>query len=805
MNQEQIRAIVELEAGVLGGIILRNELLAEIPLVEVDDFYDPRHRFVFEAMRNLEAESRPIDVVTLQHRMVERGIKAVDFAFLGELALRVPVVENVHDYVKQIRSASMGRKVRVALSEVLEKGNQLEIDGAELLSMAMAKLSSIGDMSPDETRGIREVVKSRFDQLGQIAAERASGERSMTGFPTGMAGLDEKLGGWQPGIVSIVAARPGMGKAQPLDAKVLTPVGWRTMGELSVGDEVVGSDGAPVRIVAVHERGELDVFRVEFADGGSTECCGDHLWTTRTRSDRRRGVSASPKRTEDIARTLFRAGGGRNHSVQYVKPVSLKSDMGVTLDPYLLGLYLGDGHSAGCVYFTNPEPDLRAAFIERLPAGCVGVAVDDLQLRVKSRELSRTDEGWPARSDLRRLLGEMGLDGLRSHEKFVPAQYLFGAVEARLAVLRGLLDTDGYVTGDRIIEFSTTSPRLRDDVMFIVGSLGGLASCAEHQGSYTKDGERHAAKTAWRILIRFPTGEVTPVSSRKHLERWAGGPQRCPERFISNVVPAGRKACRCITVSADDGLYVTDDFLVTHNSSLGLATADASSAAGFGVHLFSLEDTEEAYADRTIARTSGVPAEALRNAKLERGHASDISRAMAGLKSRRWLVDGRSGLTADEIVRSARRHRKANGTCVVIVDYIQLIKRANPRQSPHEALTEIITTLADAAKQDRIAYVVMSQLNRGVEQRQDKRPLLSDLRESGSLEERCKCAVGLYRGSYYGEPIKGIDWDPDWKGRAWKPSDEEFKAQIQAIVMKNSNGRTGTVWGEWHGPTTRVS
>jgi replicative DNA helicase len=137
---------------------------------------------------------------------------------------------------------------------------------------------------------------------------------------------------------------------------------------------------------------------------------------------------------------------------------------------------------------------------------------------------------------------------------------------------------------------------------------------------------------------------------------------------------------------------------------------------------------------------------------------ANINDAMRKLGRRKgWLVDGRSGVTADEIVRSVRRRKRENNTRIVIVDYIQLVKRP-ARMSPHEALSEIITTLADAAKQDGIAYVVMSQLNRELEKREDKRPQMSDLRESGSLEERAKCIVGVYRGSAYKlPPSRGVD------------------------------------------------
>jgi replicative DNA helicase len=244
-------------------------------------------------------------------------------------------------------------------------------------------------------------------------------------------------------------------------------------------------------------------------------------------------------------------------------------------------------------------------------------------------------------------------------------------------------------------------------------------------------------------------------------------------------------------------------------SSLGLATADACSAAGSGVHLFSLEDAEQPYADRAMSRTSNVPAEQIRRLSLNQGQFASLQDAVRKLSRRKgWLFDGRSGITAEEIVRSVRRKRKENGTKVVIVDYIQLVRKPAPRMSAHEALTENITTLADAAKHDGLAYVVMSQLNRDIEKRDDKRPQPADLRESGSLEERSKCIVGIYRGHAYGHaPKRGIDFDcecDDDKGCTHAPSDEEFAKQVQLILMKNSQGETGKITVSWTGPTTRM-
>lgn len=237
-------------------------------------------------------------------------------------------------------------------------------------------------------------------------------------------------------------------------------------------------------------------------------------------------------------------------------------------------------------------------------------------------------------------------------------------------------------------------------------------------------------------------------------------------------------------------------------SSAGLAIADANSAAHTGVHVFSLEDTRASYADRTVSRESGVPAEKLRRCDLNRSEMGDVGNAGSRLWLRRgWLLDDRSGLTATEIVRSVRREAEKNGTKVVIVDYLQLVRKVDARQSTHEHLAECVTTFADAAKNDQMAYVVMSQLNRGVEQRSDKRPQLADLRESGAIEERAKLVVFLYRGFYYGpEPVKGIDYD---QGNA-PPSPHDFEHTVQLLIAKNSNGPTGRVFARWDGPTTRV-
>lgn len=239
-------------------------------------------------------------------------------------------------------------------------------------------------------------------------------------------------------------------------------------------------------------------------------------------------------------------------------------------------------------------------------------------------------------------------------------------------------------------------------------------------------------------------------------------------------------------------------------SALGLTAARAVAAAGLGAHVFSLEDVRSAYCDRALAQEAGMSAEDIRNCNLNQGQMENLKQATRtywGLRER-WLVDDRAGITAEAIVRSVRRSKHRNNTALVVVDYIQLLRapRDVDRRREDLIVTRNLQILADAAKQDRMAYLVMSQLNREVERRDDKQPRLSDLRESGGLEERAKCVIGLIRPSVYEpEPPKN-----ELNDYGMPITEEQWKQRIDLLVLKNSNGRIGKVTARWHGPSTRI-
>lgn len=238
-------------------------------------------------------------------------------------------------------------------------------------------------------------------------------------------------------------------------------------------------------------------------------------------------------------------------------------------------------------------------------------------------------------------------------------------------------------------------------------------------------------------------------------------------------------------------------------SSLALTITSAVTARGDGAHVFSLEDLRSAYADRLISQASTVPAERIRAGEMNALELQRLGQSMRELKARKhWRYEDVSAVSAEDVVRAVRRERHRHKTKLVVVDYLQLLIPPKNCQSRHEELRKSLEVLARAAKSDGVAYLVLSQLSRELEKRKDKRPVLSDLRESGAIEERAKLVLGMYRGAYYGDPQPDIDYDNDSESR---PRPEDWEKRVDVMVLKNSNGRAPLqVRLKWDGPTTRV-
>lgn len=419
-----------------------------------------------------------------------------------------------------------------------------------------------------------ELERAKAEREEALAASRATDSDVEIPCPEGLEFFPYQRAG-----VAFASARPatligddmGLGKGQPVDAPVLTPSGWKPIGAVSVGDEVIGRDGRPTKVTGVFPRGRLPVFRVAFSDGAKLIVDGDHLWAVRTPTDQMLGRDWRILDT----RTLLQQGtrdraGNRRWRIPLVRPVELDCGRDRPVDPYVLGVLLGDGALAGdrtANVFTPGDEMVAHAVGERIPSGHRLSAYESPTRVTAYRIVSDPKFAPNAVLDGMR---QLGLVQLEADERFVPRSYLFAPTDVRLEVLRGLMDTDGeYRASDGHVGFNSASRQLVEDVRFLVESLGGCCKPVRSRvGKLNGVPKRHS----YRITVampddRWPFRERAPAQIRSKYK---------PNRIIDSIEPAGDAEVVCISVDAPDHLYVTDRFIVTHNTcqAIGVVNLD---------------------------------------------------------------------------------------------------------------------------------------------------------------------------------------------------------------------------------------
>lgn len=417
-----------------------------------------------------------------------------------------------------------------------------------------------GQMAERVEAGLPALFDPERDELS--SAVRDLSDEAMSPYPAQACAVEAAVRAYAHGARTLdLIGEMGTGKASRNGTPVLTPHGWRAIETLAPGDDVIAPDGTVSKVSGVYPQGMKRCCRVLFSDGTSTECSYDHLWTVQTPLRKWRNQPPLTLTTQDIDdRGLVDAAGNRKWFIPLVAPADLSppSPAPLPLDPYVLGLLLGDGcFTEHAVAFSSADDELIAA-IETLPC--------DLRQKNKYDWTLSTPRGQP--NPVLESMRSLRLSRCRSWEKFVPAQYLWTTAANRLALLHGLIDTDGSV--DRsAVEFTTTSPRLRDDVAFIVRSLGGTVSTKERRTTYSHNGEKRTGRASWRIHIFLPP-DVPPCRLPRKLERYSRAGKYEPTRAITCIEDIGYEECTCIMVDHPDHLYIVNDFIVTHNTCMAV-------------------------------------------------------------------------------------------------------------------------------------------------------------------------------------------------------------------------------------------
>ena len=353
----------------------------------------------------------------------------------------------------------------------------------------------------------------------------------------------------------ILADQPGAGKAFTLDTKIYTPTGYKYMKDIQVGDKVFNELGQPVEVLATYDHDSLDMYKVTFSDNKQVTCCKDHLWTVLNNSFQ--PTTCSLSQIIDGSWRYQKNRKGYDYTKVFIprcKPVQFEAQT-VPLDPYLLGALLGDGSlTSSTIGFSTADKEMIDRLNDCLPDGyhlhsTPSQAAIDYTIVRKVRQHNTLQH----RNEVRTALKSLNLEGTNSHTKFVPEIYKYNTPEVRLSVLQGLIDTDGYVNNTNEVVYTTVSNLLKDDVVFLVESLGQV--CKETFNCRTN---------SWDVRIQCDDPTIFCRLSRKKSKLTKR--RFTPRRRFKSIEYLGKMPGKCITVSGDSKLYLCEHFIVTHNT-----------------------------------------------------------------------------------------------------------------------------------------------------------------------------------------------------------------------------------------------
>lgn len=476
-------------------------------------------------------------------------------------------------------------------------------------------------------QGTREEFGSSvFDDIGETLSDDYR-----TPIPTGIGKLDEALeGGLGKGELGVIIGSSSFGKAQPLESRILTPYGYKTMGEMQVGNEVIGRDGKPYKVSGVFPQGIRPIYKVTFSNGTSCECDIEHLWNVNSHYQRCgkkyiKGVSKNkndkyyvPDKSfktltlrEIIEKGIVKNGTSKyNFKVPKNEVIEFNENNNI-IDPYLVGYMIGDGNLKR---FSITVGNNDKNFVED---ELKTILKDDLHIFYREK---RKIWSFDIVGKTKQYIKE-NFEYRKSEDKIIPNEYIFNSSKNRIALLQGLMDSDGSANVNGSCEFCSKSKKLAEQVQFLVRSLGGFATLTtSNSGYFSKKYSKYIdCGLRYRVTISMCDDNVKLFRLQRKQERVKYRSRLKDAIFITNVEYVGEKEAQCIMVDSDEHLYITEDFIVTHNTSLTTAMAshaathkcEANNNRGFKVLQIVFEDRIKQIQRKHIGRITGIEAKDL--------------------------------------------------------------------------------------------------------------------------------------------------------------------------------------------------
>ena len=580
---------------------------------------------------------------------------------------------------------------------------------------AMEKFQSLLLNAPKlkSEQGI-DIIKGALERL-KLIEDRDKAEKSYY-IKTGFEELDTVINGWARGEEFVVIfGRTGHGKEQPLSSKILTPNGWKLMRDIKIGDNIFSGTGDICKVTGVFPQGVKDVYRLTFSDGTYAECGLEHLWKVQNDEDRKNNNFKVLTLKEILNE------GNQNYSIPFIKPIEYpKKNYGI--NPYLMGVLIGGG------YFN--KKDITVTLIDIELKDKVSKKLNKIGYKLKSIKNSSINfkivmNG--ADKSFWNLVENYSL----LDKKYIPSDYLYGCVEDRIELLRGLMDTDGYIRNLDEVIFNTSSKELLSNMMDLLGSLGYFAKVIEDD----------------KIEIK---GLINPFNIQSKSKNWKVCDQQF-NKYINNIEIVRKEECQCIMVDHEDHTYITDGYTITHNTWILLKALVTAFSAGNRVGFISPEMSAEkvgfrfdtlnkGFSNRDL--TSNKIAEDEVNFKRYKEYIQDLSEY-----DNKFIVATMKDFNKRLTVSKLRSFIVKNKLDIVGIDGLTYMSDERHKRGDNKTimLTNISEDLITLSNELKVPILVAVQSNRGgvIQGEEMGTPEIENIRDSDGIAQNATKVISI--------------------------------------------------------------
>lgn len=704
------------------GILLRNP--EAITKHEIDERHFQKWTAVIISCKEVSAKGDEIDILSVSQHM-KRNDMLLELNEIREQG--AGALSNLPKYLEGLRDIWRASQMRMALtSAVAEIDNGGEVD-AIVSQLMQSTLKASASESKSYNYGIKQAMGIFLDKLESVLDAKESGGM---GLNTGIKDLDAVLGGMHPSDMVIVGARPGVGKCFGKGTMVMMFDGSKKpVEDICEGDLLMGDDSAPRKVLSL-ARGKENMYWVHQNHGMSYRVNESHILSLK------RSQTEGKHKSGDVlnisVKDYLNMPEGTKHRYKGYKTGVNFPSREVLVDPYFLGLWLGDGASSS-VRITNPDPEISAYLNQYADYLGQKFKTHKVDGKCDYHTITTGVRGGYCRGagSLQAQLNSIGV----LNNKHVPDDYLYNSREVRLRLLAGIIDTDGHYTGNGY-EVTQKNKKLALNIKSLAETLGLRVSFRE-KVARIKDISYECL--VFRLII---TGDIWKIPCK--VKRKIANETRKNKNWLVTGINVKFDCYDDYYGFEIDGnkLFLLEDTTVTHNTSFGVSVMMELAKKGKRVAMISSEMSVEQVMLRITSLEAYIPGNKLRDADLEDADWTRITAATNRLAEMSIRIYDKPVVTIADVMLQSKAWMIDGGVDFIVVDYLTRIKPVKSSGNQVLDVGDVVTGMKNVARSLNIPVMVLAQLNRGAAER---RPLMSDLRDSGIIEQEADQILMLYR------------------------------------------------------------